>query len=200
MIATTKARTDPEDVREIPLAPIAFWFRINESRRIAKFLSVGASGMVLGALLIARLVTRAASISVLTSHSPTRVPMTWPPPAPDPETWVPALLGFTFLVGGGLFAILGLRRVLEEERYLALRVDGLLFVDGSTRRFVSWDDVADVRYEAPGNAIVFVRESASDWVLDCRFAGASNSEIVKKALEVRRRSLLGMYRHGSRKH
>ncbi len=155
--------------------------------------------MVLGALLMARLVTTSASLPLFVPRSPTRVPMTWPPAAPDPETLALALVGFAFLVGGGLFAILGLRRVLEEERYLALRVDGLLFVDGASRRFVSWDDVAEIRYEAEGNAIVFERESASEWMLDCHFAGASNSEIVKKALEVRRRALLGMYRDGTRR-
>lgn len=194
VIATTRAPTDPDDVREIPLAPIVVWFRIDESRRIAKFLSLGGCAMVLGALLVARLVTRSSSASLIASRSVARMPMMWPPAAPDLEVLSVALLGFAFLVGGGLFAILGLRRVLEEERYLALRVDGLLFVDGATRRFVPWDDVAEIRYDSPHDAIVFVRESASDWALGQRFAGTTNAEIVKTALEVRRRALLGMYR------
>lgn len=198
MIATTRAPTDPEDVREIPLAPIVTWFRIDESRRITKFLCVGGCAMVLGALFVARLVARSSSPSLIASRSLARMPLMWPPAAPDLEALSIAFLGFVFLVGGGLFAILGLRRVLEEERYLALRVDGLLFVDASTRRFVPWDDVAAIRYDSSEDAIVFARESASDWVLGQRFAGVTNAEIATKALEVRRRALLGMYRRRGR--
>lgn len=192
-IAEARPRTDPEDPLGIPAAPIVEWFRIDATRRIAKYLTIGAAGMVAGSFSIARLVMGAPHAAVMATRSPTRVPVLWPAVALEPTTIAWALIGFALIVGGGLFAILGLQRVLSDESYLALRVDGALFVRGAARRFVRWEDIADVRHDAARDAIVFACDRG-DWPLEARFAGATNRDIVKKALEVRRRALFGMYR------
>lgn len=193
-IATVPARTDPEDPLGIPAMPIVEWFRMDASRRIATFLGVGAAGMVTGSFGIARLVMSAPHAALIASRSPTRGVVIWPTATLDPTTVALAVLGFAVLVGGGLVAILGLNRVLSEESYLALRVDGALLVHGDARRLVRWDDVADVRHDPTRDAIVLVREGGDEWAIERRFAGATNGEIVKKAAEVRRRALFGMYR------
>lgn len=193
-IATLPARTDPEDPLGIPAMPIVEWFRIDASKRIARYLAIGAAGMVAGSFGIARLVMSAPHAVLMASRSPTRGAVLWPTATLDPTTVALALLGFAVLVGGGLFAILGLNRVLSEESYLALRVDGALLVHGDARRLVRWEDVTDVVHDATRDAIVLAREGADEWVIERRFAGATNAEIVKKAIEVRRRALFGMYR------
>lgn len=194
-IARTRDRTDPEDPLAIPAAPIVEWFRVDATRRIAKYLAIGASGMLAGSVAVARLVMTAPTHVVLYgSRSPTRYPVIWPATPVDPETLAWTLIGFALVVGCGLFAVLGLRRVLSEESYLALRVDGVLFQSGERRRFARWDDVEDVTHDPERDALVLaLRGEETPWALDARFAGASNAEIAKKALTVRRRALFGMY-------
>lgn len=194
VVRSTHARTDPEDPLAIPAAPIVEWFRVDATRRIAKFLAIGATGMVAGSLSIARLVMTAPHVVRYASRSPTRYPVIWPATTLEPSTVAWAVLGFSLVVGCGLVAVLGLRRVLSEESYLALRVDGVLFEHGEARRFARWEDVDDVRHDAERDALVIaLRGDDAPWTIESRFAGASNAEIAKKAVTVRRRALFGMY-------
>ncbi|AKF04843.1 hypothetical protein [Sandaracinus amylolyticus] len=192
-IADARERTDPEDPLGIPAAPIIEWFRVDATRRIAKLLAIGATGMVAGSFSIARLVMTAPHAVRYATRSPARYPILWPESSVAPTTFLWAALGFALVVGCGLVAILGLRRVLSEESYLALRVDGVLFAHGEARRFVRWEDIDDVRHDAARDAIVWVLDGDDPWVLDARFAGGSNAEIAKKAVTVRRRALFGLY-------
>jgi hypothetical protein len=198
--ADAPARIDPEDPLGVPAAPIIEWFRIDETRRIGRYLAVGAAGMATASLALARLVLTAPLMAHVGSRSPTRYPIMagdglLPAAAVPISTVALALLGFGALVGCGLFAILGLKKVLSEESYLALRVDGVLFVraDG-TRRFARWEEIEDVRHEAAGDAVVLAMHEGEPWALAWRFAGAGNAEIARKAAAVRRRALFGMYK------
>jgi hypothetical protein len=104
------------------------------------------------------------------------------------------LFAFACLLGGGLTAILGLRRVLSEESYLALRHDGALFVHGDEERFVAWDDVEDVRWDASSDALLFVAHDGETVPLQARFADIANEEIARRARGVRRRAVFGLLR------
>ena len=168
-IAHVRARVDPEDPLEIPLAPIVEWYRIDATRRIGVFLAIGAVSMSIGMVAVAGLVVGHGLASL---------------------AW--GLVGIAIVLGGGAVTVLGTMRILWEESYLALRVDGALFVRGEQRRYARWDDVEDVRHDAERDALVIVR-SGHEWVLTHRFAGVSHEQIAKSARAIRRRAIHGMY-------
>lgn len=101
-------------------------------------------------------------------------------------------LGLACIVVGGGTAIVGLRRVLTEEAYLALRTDGAYFRNGAERSLVRWDDVEEIRHE--GGAVVFARHDGTSWVRRERFAGIEASELARRAAEIRRKALFGLLR------
>lgn len=107
------------------------------------------------------------------------------------ELW-PGALGLVLVAAGALFAIIGLRRVLDEESYLALRSDGALFVRGAERRLVVWSDVEDVRAEH--GHVVFVGHDGVRAEIDAVFAGQPVADVVRVAREVRRKALFGLLR------
>jgi len=168
-IAHVRARVDPEDPMEIPLAPIVDWYRIDATRRILLFLAIGAASISVGMIAVAGLVVGRGLESL---------------------GW--GLLGIAIVLGGGAVTVLGTMRILWEESYLALRVDGALFVRGEQRRYARWEDVEDVRHDAERDALVIVRDG-HEWVLADRFAGVSHEEIAKRARAIRRRAIHGMY-------
>lgn len=200
-------------------APIVEWYRLDASRRMARPLGVGALGMTLGALVWAAtfsisrgdpampLGARAvrAPIGVL-GAGPTLGPHGELEPGGEPASperiatlerlmvaeAAGSVLGILCVALGGLTAILGLRRVLAEDAYLALRTDGALLVNGDERTFASWDDIEAVRWDAERDALVLERREGEPWVLALRFAGVANRELVRRAVEVRRKSLFGI--------
>lgn len=168
-IAHVRARVDPEDPIEIPVAPIVEWYRIDASRRLAVFLTIGAIGMSSGMLAVAALVV-----------------------GEGPRSLALGLLGIALVVGGGVTAIAGTMRAMWEESYLALRTDGALFVRGERRRYARWDDVDEIRHDPARRALVIVR-AGSEWILEERFAGATHREIAERASAVRRKARMGLY-------
>jgi len=104
-------------------------------------------------------------------------------------------LGYVALLlvacGGGT-AIAGLRRELLEERWLALRTDGLVYArDGRTRR-VRWRFVEDVRVD--GARLVITLRSGRTIELRDRFAGTTRASLAEKIAHVQRRAALGLLR------
>ena len=102
------------------------------------------------------------------------------------------------LVGGGLTALLGLMRILGEERYLALREDGALMVLDDTERFVSWEDLEAVRWDAARDAVMLVPYGGDAVAVSERFADIGNSELAKRAENIRRRAQFGLFARGRR--
>jgi hypothetical protein len=199
--------------RDPPGPPIVEWFRLDASGRIVRSLALGAGIMLLGSLVSAG--------ALLASRGALPHPMIGSrrdvlvgDPAIDPHTGRAAgeargpdvvprspilelttgLFAFACLLGGGLTAILGLRRVLSEESYLALRHDGALFVHGEEERFVAWEDVEDVRWDAGTDALLFVSHDGEAVPLHARFADIANEEVARRARAVRRRAVFGLLR------
>lgn len=200
--------------------PIVEWFRLDASGRIVRSLALGAAIMLLGSFVSAGalLVSRGALPHPLLERRPG---LRMADPAIDPHTGrapgeangsevtarpsrgspvlelTTGLFAFVCLVGGGLTAILGLRRVLSEESYLALRHDGALFVHGDEERFVAWEDVEDVRWDAGTDALLFVSHDGEAVPLHARFADIANEEVARRARAVRRRAVFGLFRRAA---
>ncbi len=174
--------------------PIVEWYRLDASRAILRTLVLGASIMLLGSLVSAwGLLSSRGSIphpflghrgAVMAAEAATeRSPLL------EIST---GLVALGCLLGGGFTAIVGLKRALSEECYLALRHDGALFVSGDTERFVAWDDLEDVTWDARSDALLFVGHDGESVPLVARFADVTNEELAKRARAVRRRAVHGL--------
>jgi hypothetical protein len=102
--------------------------------------------------------------------------------------------GIGCIVAGGAAAIIGLRRVLSEESYLALRTDGAYFRTASERSLVRWEDVESVRWDAATRSVLFERHDGTAWIRREAFAGIDGEELAKRAGDVRRKALFGLIR------
>src|SRR5690606_29220402 len=73
-----------------------------------------------------------------------------------PEASWPRLLlgtlGGLMVVAGPAVALVGLRRVMGQDDYLALRTDGLQYHVGDEHRLIAWDEVAEISL-APSGAL-----------------------------------------------
>ncbi len=100
------------------------------------------------------------------------------------------LVSLGLVVSGGATAMAGLRRELIEERWLALRTDGLVYArDGKTRR-MPWRFVDDVRVE--GRRVVVVLRSGKRVEITERFAGTTRAHLVENIARARARSAHGL--------
>lgn len=103
-----------------------------------------------------------------------------------------AFVALALVVSGGITAIAGLRRELEEERWLALRTDGLVYArDGKTRR-MAWRFIDDVRVE--GTCLVVTLRSGKRVEIRERFAGTTRAALSEHIAQARRSALHGLLR------
>lgn len=102
--------------------------------------------------------------------------------------------GIACIVAGGATAIIGLRGVLSEESYLALRTDGAYFRTARERSLVRWDEVEGVRWDPATRSVLFERHDGSAWIRTEAFAGIEGKDLAKRAGEVRRKALFGLIR------
>lgn len=195
----------PEAENERADAWVVEHYRLDASRALSRALGTGAFVVTLGAVLmgVAILVPRldpsrearpmTARAAIFRGQAVTADGT----PVPSQTTaWELALagLGLICVAGGSAWAILGLRTVMSEESYLALRNDGAYFRHGRERSLLPWEEVETVRWDPEARAVVFVRHDGSTWVRAERFAGTEGSEIAKRASEVRRKALFGLLR------
>lgn len=174
-------------------------YRADVSHALARVLGLAALLVVIGsftsgsALVVARLEGMPVVLGARATMIEGAVPMVR---AASTErsglpTWL-GVIGLLFVAGGAATAILGLRHVLREERYLLLRKDGALFVRGKDKSLVRWSDVEDVIHE--DGQLVFVRHDGSALFIDESWGGVSLPELAKRAAQLRRRALFGLIR------
>jgi hypothetical protein len=179
--------------------PIVEWYRLDASRRIFTTLTLGASIMLVGSIVSAAgLFGSRGSIPhpMLMGHRRAMIgedALATTERSPMLELTT-GLVALGCLLGGGATAIVGLKRALSEERYLALRQDGALFVEEDTERFVAWEDLEDVRWDAATNALLFIGHDGVAVPLVARFADVTNEDLAQRVRSVRRRAVHGLLR------
>lgn len=200
---TGAAAAEPEN--DEPGGLIVEHYRLDATRSLSRALGLGSLVITLGALamavaiLLPRLDSRPdlpiasarAAIFRLNEVNADGTPVT-----SRTTGWELALglLGLLSIAGGAGVAIVGLRRVMSEESYLALRTDGAYFRHAGERSLLPWDEVEAVRWDPASRAIHFVRHDGSAWSRPERYAGIDGSELAKRAAEVRRKALFGLLR------
>ena len=178
-------------------------YRLDASRSLSRVLGVAASIVTLGAFLMAiaillpRLDARAPLPAASSRAAIFRVGAVTEDGTPivsNTSAWELGLgiLGLFCIAAGAGAAIVGLRRVLTEESYLALRTDGAYFRRAGERSLLPWDEVEAVRWDAASSAVLFVRHDGSEWARSERYAGIEGAELAKRCAEVRRKALFGL--------
>lgn len=172
-------------------------YRVDVSRALSRVLGLAAALVLIGsmitgtALVMARLegvpiaLGRRANVG-LVSQAQHRI-------SPSASPLGLGALGLLVVLGGAATAIVGLRRVLREERYLLLRSDGAVFVQGRRRRLVKWQDVEDVRHHE-GRELVFHCHDGRELSIEERYGGVSLPELARRAASLRRKALFGLLR------
>lgn len=200
-----------DDENDEPGGLIVDYFRLDPTRALGRALGIGSlivtlGGVVMGAAIIlprfdpegpVYAVHARAGDGIFTGGE---VTADGTPIERDAFGWEIGLglFGLACIVGGAATAIIGLRGVLSEESYLALRTDGAYFRTAEERSLVRWEEIESVRWDPSEGVVRFVRHDGSTWVRAESFAGIDGEELAKRAGEVRRKALFGLIRTTAR--
>lgn len=195
----------PEADDDEPGGLVVEHYRLDPTRALSRALGAGAAVVTLGALLMGLAILlprfdarpdRPALPARAAIFRGAEVTADGKPVPSRTSSWEIALgvLGLLCIVGGGAGAIIGLRGVMTEESYLALRTDGAYFRHDGERSLLPWHEVETVRWDPNARAVVFVRHDGSTWTRAERYSGTDGSTLAKRAAEVRRKALFGLLR------
>lgn len=104
---------------------------------------------------------------------------------------VSLVLGVLCTVGGALFGLLGILRVLSADPvWLLIRLDGVVFHTQHDEISVPWQGLLGARWD--GRALVLDREGAPPLVIRYRFMGISGPDLAARIVELQRQALMGV--------
>lgn len=188
--------------RDPPGGRIVEHFRVDPGGRVLRALLAGALIITLGSMVIGTALLWSRFVDPTPARAaPGRGMLVGTPVTADGVPIEDPMLGYELLFGlgglativvGGASVIIGLRRELRHEAYLALRTDGALHRDGGTCSLVRWDDVEAVRWDAARARLAFVAHDGSEWILEERFAGIDGEDLARRAGTIRRKALFGL--------
>lgn len=180
--------------------PIVEHFRLDASRKLGRALGVGALLVTIGSIAMASAIYTgrrdphrpipSTSTSPIMRSGPVTIDGDPIDAGPSALEVVLGVFGICCIFSGGVSAMWGLRRVMEEESYLALRTDGAFYQAAGERSFVPWEEIEEVRWD--GAAVQFVRHDGSAWARAERYAGIDGAALAKRAAEIRRKALFGL--------
>ena len=106
----------------------------------------------------------------------------------------PALtfFGAACMVMGPVLAVYGMRGLLTVDEYVAVLERGLLLHVAGDDLFVGWGEIARVRWEEAGKAIVIERREADDVRLLRPFARTTNAKLAARLDELRRKAVFNL--------
>lgn len=109
-----------------------------------------------------------------------------------PLVWLAFFGGLLMVASGPATMIWSLRRRWSDDRYLMLRVDGLLMQEEELWSIL-WESVARVSWDDGDDVIVLrLRSEEEDIRIDQRYLGITNQELAKEAESVRRKASFGL--------
>lgn len=166
-------------------------YRADVSRALARVLSIASLLVLLGSVLCGSslVALHEEGVPIAFGRRPS-VAFVVPAPPVSSTPWLMGLGGLALVIAGTGTAIVGLRRILADERYVILRSDGALFVRGRERRVVKWRNVEDVGHE--DGALVFHCHDGTALTIGGEWGGVTVPELARRVAQVRRRALLGL--------
>jgi hypothetical protein len=154
-------------------AHIVEWYRVDQSRRIRRVLGVGATLVTIGGLVV--------GLSFLTRQR-------------HDVGVVEAFVGLLWVAAGSLQTVVRLQRVLRDDAHILLRTDALAMQAGTSEIAVAWDDIASARWDEQRTAVIVVRSSGEELVLDRPFAGIEGPQLVRRIEDAQRKSRFNLLR------
>lgn len=150
-------------------AQLIEWYRIDPTPRVARVLAVAVPMIFVGCVCLA---------------------LAWIGRSDTTELrWVFACVGALSNVGGPVYAIVGLRRVLTYDEYVAMRTDGLELKLESHSVFYPWDSLSELVLDERGGLVL----PDTYVVLPARFSGIDARGLVRRMEQQRKRALLGLH-------
>jgi hypothetical protein len=101
--------------------------------------------------------------------------------------------GLLLVLLSNLVLVLALRRNLAQERFISLRADGLVRQVDTHYTLVPWDDVEEVRYDAPRRAVVLHMRAGGELALNDTYAGIRPDALAKLMRDVHRKAIWGLF-------
>jgi hypothetical protein len=157
---------------EAPEGAMLEYYRVDSMRRMLRALIIGPSLLAAGSVILALAL-------VVAKHS-------------EPGRWALVAVGSVCTVGGPIFLIASLHRILREEAYLALRTDGVLYHRGAERELLAWDTLEKVRWDPEASVLRLERRTGDPWLIAERFAGIDGPALAKRMEDVRRKASFGL--------
>jgi hypothetical protein len=161
-----------DEDRDAPEGAMLEYYRVDSTRRVVRALVIGPALLLAGSLILAAAI-------VIGRHS-------------EVFRWIVAAIGAVCTVGGPVFVIAALHRILREEAYLALRTDGILYHRGLERDLATWDSLEHVRWDPDARVLRLERRQGEPWLIAERFAGIDGPALAKRLDEVRRKAGFGL--------
>lgn len=152
------------------------WYRPDQTRRVWRVLLAGAGIMTAGGLVMA--------ISFLT-HQREAV-----------RTYA-AVVGIVLTVCGGLTTVLGMTRILADDRYIAVKLEGLVVALGGDERHLAWGDLERIRFDDESHLLLLEPREGDAIAVDTKFAGKTGPDLAQRLDELRRKASFGVLRAGA---
>jgi hypothetical protein len=92
------------------------------------------------------------------------------------------------MLAGAILGVLVARPVLTHDEYVAALETGLLLKLEKEERFVLWNDVGDIRWDAAQAAVVIRMREGNPTVIAKPFGTAKGEEVAAKLDDVRRKA------------
>lgn len=146
------------------------WYRVDQTAQVLWAFGVGALSVALGTGLSFLAATVARSMS---SYS---------------TLWI---AGLCLIVAGPLGTMAALRRVLREDRYVALRADGIFVHLSAPGTLITWDGFQEAEVDAEGR-LRLTDESGLTQELWARLDGIDPTHLTQRIGRVRTQALMGL--------
>lgn len=148
------------------------WYRVDPSMSVVRVLLIAAPVLLVGCLSVA--------FAWLATHRPV------------PLRAIVGAIGAAANVGGPLYAIFGLRRILMEDAYIAMRTDGVAIRDDAGERVIAWDAIESASVK--DNQLALMLRNHETTIVAQRFSGISPEQLARRVEHLRRREAMGLRR------
>jgi len=149
------------------------WHRAAAGARMKRVLVLGPAVLTLGGLVIAA--------SFLTR-------------APRALRADATLLGLALVAGAALFTMIGMQRILRDDRYLAVRTDGLFLQASGKETLIPWDRLERATWDPARRALVLERAEQPPIVVLGEFADIGGPELAGRIHAARRKAAMNLLR------
>jgi hypothetical protein len=158
----------------MPDAPrLVAFYRADPWARMWRVLLRGPAALTAGSLVIALSLATHASRSLRDAAS---------------------AVGFVLVAAGAIYTLLGMHRILREDSYVALRIDGLVVHSSAAETIISWDSLRAVRWEALRKQLVLERDDAPPVVAAGPFANVTGQALAELIAGTKRKIAMNLLR------